>query len=94
MHKRLKILINNIKEVFSLEFLDKISKKTKFTRRRGKLTPETFLAFNTFLSEDMCSKSLSTLSARFAAKYNLEISPQANNIHFKSFIGIDDYYFY
>jgi|GEM_PF-1973613 len=65
--KRLKILINNIKEVFSLEFLDKFSKKTKFIRRRGELTPETFLAFNTFLNEDMCSKSLSALCARFAS---------------------------
>jgi hypothetical protein len=75
MHKILKILINNIKEVFSLELLDKLSKKTKFIRRRSKITAGIFLAFNTFLSEDMCSKSLSTLSARFAAKYNLEISP-------------------
>ena len=85
MHKRLKILINNIKEVFSLELLDKLSKKTKFIRRRSKITAETFLAFNSFLSEDMCSKSLSTLSARFAAKYNLEISPQAINERFNEY---------
>lgn len=33
----------------------------------------------------MCSKSLSTLSARFAAKYNLEISPQAINERFNEY---------
>ena len=85
MHKRLKILINNIKEVFSLEFLDKLSKKTKFIRRRSKITAETFLAFNTFLSEDMCSKSLSALCARFASQYNLEISPQALNERYNEY---------
>lgn len=85
MHKRLKILINNIKEVFSLKLLDKLSKKTKFVRRRSKITAETFLAFNTFLSEDICSKSLSTLSARLAAQYNLEISPQALNERFNEY---------
>lgn len=82
MHKRLKILINNLKEVFSLHLLEKLSKKTKFIRRKSKITAETFLAFNTFLSEDMCSKSLSILSSRLAAQYNLEISPQALNQRF------------
>ena len=42
MHKRLKILINNIKEVFSFELLDKLKKKTKFIRRRSKITAEIF----------------------------------------------------
>jgi hypothetical protein len=37
MHKRLKILINNIKEVFSFELLDKFSKKTKFLEEEVKL---------------------------------------------------------
>jgi hypothetical protein len=37
MHKRLKIPTNNVKEVFSLELLNKLSKNTKFIRRRIKI---------------------------------------------------------
>ena len=38
MHKRLKILINNIKEIFSIEFLDRPSKKIGFIKRKSKIT--------------------------------------------------------
>lgn len=82
MHKRLKILINNVKEIFSIQFLDKLSKKTGFVKRKSKLNAETFLAFNTFLSDDLCDKSLSTLCGRLAAQYNISISPQALNKRF------------
>ena len=46
MYKRLKILINNIKELFSIEFLDKLSKKTGFVKRKSKLNAEIFLALS------------------------------------------------
>lgn len=82
MHKRLKILINNVKEIFSIQFLDRLSKKTGFVKRKSKLNAETFLAFNTFLSDDLCDKSLSTLCGRLAAQYNISISPQALNKRF------------
>jgi len=82
MHKRLKILINNVKEIFSTEFLNRLSKKTGFVKRKSKLNAETFLAFNTFSSDDLCDKSLSTLCARLAAQYNISISPQALNERF------------
>jgi hypothetical protein len=82
MHKRLKILINNVKEIFSIEFLNRLSKKTGFVKRKSKLNAETFLAFNTFSSDDLCDKSLSTLCARLAAQYNISISPQALNERF------------
>lgn len=77
MHKRLKLLIKNIKEIFSIQFLDRLSKKSGFVKRKSKLNAEIFLAFNTFLSSDMCDKSLSTLCGRLAAQYNISISPQA-----------------
>lgn len=82
MHKRLKILINNVKEIFSIEFLNTLSKKTGFVKRKSKLNAETFLAFNTFSSDDLCDKSLSTLCGRLAAQYNISISPQALNERF------------
>jgi len=82
MHKRLKKIIEHTKSVFSIEFLEKLSKKTNFIKRKDKITAETFLAFNTFSSEDMCDKSLATLCGRFASQYNIEISPQALNERF------------
>ena len=82
MHKRLKILINNIKEIFSIEFLEKLSRKTGFVKRKSKIDAQIFLALNTFSSYDMCDKSLSTLCGRLAAQYNTSISPQALNERF------------
>jgi len=82
MHKRLKILINNIKEIFSIEFLEKLSRKTGFVKRKSKIDAQTFLSLNTFSSYDMCDKSLSTLCGRLAAQYNTSISPQALNERF------------
>ena len=35
MHKKLKNLIRNTKEIFSQEFLDKIARKTGFIKRNG-----------------------------------------------------------
>ena len=85
MHKRLKHLINNVKEIFSTEFLDRLSKDTGFIKRKSKINAQTFLAFNTFLSNDMCDKSLSTLCGRLAAQYNISISPQALNERFNEY---------
>lgn len=59
-----------------------MSKKTGFVKRKGKLDAETFLSFNTFSSDDLCDKSLSTLCGRLAAQYNISISPQALNERF------------
>jgi hypothetical protein len=67
MHKRLKTLIKNVKEIFSIEYLDKVSKKTGFVKRKGRINAKTFLSCNTFDSGNLCDKSLSTLSGRLAA---------------------------
>ncbi len=82
MHKRLKNLITNVKEVFSTELIDKVSKKTGFVKRKSKMDATTFLSFNTFMSSDMCDKSLATLCGRLSAQYNLSISPQSLNERF------------
>ena len=43
------------------EFIERLSKKVGFIKRKGNLCAEDFLAFNIFLGEDMCETSLSTL---------------------------------
>jgi len=48
IHKKLKNLIRNTKEIFSQKLLDKISRKTGFVKRNGKIDASTFLAFNIF----------------------------------------------
>ena len=82
MHKKLKNLIRNTQEIFSQEFLDKIARKTGFIKRNGKIDASTFLAFNIFLSHEMCDKSLATLCGKLAANYGILLSPQALNERF------------
>lgn len=84
MHKRLKKLIKNTKEIFSQELIDKVARKTGFIKRNGKIDASTFLAFNILLSNDMCNKSLSNLCGRLAANYGVSISPQALNERFNN----------
>jgi len=82
IHKRLRKMIRNINQLFSQELLDEISRDTGFITRKGKIDAATFLSFNSFLSEDMCEKSLATLSSRLSSYYNISISPQALNERF------------
>ena len=79
MNSKLKKSVKTIKEIFSLDYIKEVSKKTKFFQRKGKLTPEDFLAFNIFSSHDMCEKSLSDLCSRLDFQFDLSISPQALN---------------
>ena len=79
MNSKLKKSVKTIKETFSLDYIKETSKKTKFFQRKGKLSPEDFLAFNIFSSQDMCEKSLSNLCARLDSQFNVSISPQALN---------------
>lgn len=82
MHKKLKQDIKNINKIFAAKFLDKVSKKTGFVKRSGKITTETFLALNVFSGEDLCKKSLSELCGRLDVQYNIQVSPQALNERF------------
>ncbi|MGL4848339.1 MAG: IS4 family transposase [Clostridium sp.] len=82
MHKRLKKLIKNTNELFTDENINQLARKTGFVKRNSKLDAESFLAFNIFKSNDLCSKSLNTLCGRLAATYNINISPQALNSRF------------
>ena len=82
MHEKLKHLIRISKELFSLDYIDKLSKNSGFTKRKGKLSAKDLLAFNIFSSEDMCTKSLSTLCARFEAQFGILMLPQSLNERF------------
>ncbi len=85
MHKRLKQLIKIIKEIFTSEYLDKISRKTKFVQRKSTITANDFLALNIFSSHDMCDKSLSTLCSRLESQFGILVSPQALNDRYNKY---------
>lgn len=85
MHKKLKNLIKNIKETFSLEFINKISRKTKFVQREADITAENFLAFNIFYGYDICEKSLSRLCSRLDCEFGVLVSKQALNERFNKY---------
>ena len=82
MHKRLIKIIRNTKQLFSHEVLEQIARDTGFITRRGKIDASTFLSFNSFLSDDICEQSLSTLCTRLSSHYNISLSPQALNERF------------
>ncbi|MPQ44526.1 hypothetical protein [Clostridium tarantellae] len=58
MHEKLKYLIEKSKELFSSDFIDNLSKKSKFTKRKGKISAEKFMAFSIFSGEDLCRGSI------------------------------------
>lgn len=77
MNKRLKQLLKSLKELYESETIKNIALKTKFMKRKGKLTPEVFLSLCLFEGEDLCRSSLLQLSSRLEAKEEITISPQA-----------------
>jgi len=42
MNKRIKILLKSLKEVYSTQIIEKAALKTKFMKRKSKITPEIF----------------------------------------------------
>lgn len=64
MHKRVKHLIKNLKEVFNSQYINEVAKNTKFIQRKSDITTQDFLAFNVFYGEDICSAPLSKLEGK------------------------------
>ena len=58
MSKRLQYLTILLKDVFSPEIINSIALKTKFKIRKGKLTPEMFVALCVLYGKDLCQSSL------------------------------------
>ncbi|MPQ45052.1 hypothetical protein [Clostridium tarantellae] len=75
MYEKLKHFIEKYKELFSSDFIDNFSKKSKFTKRKGKISADKFMAFSIFFDEDLCIKSLSSLCARLEVQFGIIISP-------------------
>jgi hypothetical protein len=82
IQKRLRKIIRDTKQLFSLEFLDKVARETGFIARKGKIDAATFLSFNSFLGEDICENTLSGLISKLSSNYKILLSPQALNERF------------
>ena len=82
MHNKLKSLIKNTKEIFTVEIIDKIARKTQFVKRKSPITSEDFLAFNIFHGDDICESSLSQLASKYDAVFGVLVSKQALNDRF------------
>ncbi|MEG1990400.1 MAG: IS4 family transposase [Clostridia bacterium] len=77
MHKRIKHLIKNMKDVFNVDEINKIAKETKFVQRKSNITARDFLVFNVFHGEDICSAPLTQLISKYDLLFDTQISKQA-----------------
>jgi len=77
MNKRLKQLLKILKELYSIDVINKIALKTKFVKRESKITPEIFLSLCLFSGEDLCRSTLLQLSTRIGSLEDITLSPQA-----------------
>jgi len=77
MNKRLKQLLKILKELYSIDVINKIALKTKFVKRESKITPEIFLSLCLFSGEDLCRSTLLQLSTRISSLEDITLSPQA-----------------
>lgn len=80
MHKKLKHLIKNIKDVFDIDEINKIAKDTKFVQRKSSIKSKDFLTHG----EDICSAPLSQLASRYDALFDIQISKQALDKRFNA----------
>lgn len=77
MNKRIKQLLRSLKELYSIQVIEEVAHKTKFMKRKSKITPEIFLSLCLFGGEDLCRSSLLQLKSRLEAKEGITVSPQA-----------------
>ncbi|MBU3092737.1 hypothetical protein KPL35_11690 [Clostridium sp. CF011] len=62
MHKKIRMIIKNIQNLYNSETIKRMAEKHLFTKRKGKLSAENFLNLCTFKGEDLCSyKPIGTL---------------------------------
>lgn len=80
--QRIKQLIQKLKELFLLEVIQKIARKTKFIQRESKFNAETFVSLCTFSNDDLCINSLSQLCCKLAANNDITISAEGLNERF------------
>ena len=77
MNKGLKKLLKILKELYSIDVINKIASNTNFVKRESKITPEIFLSLCLFSGEDLCRSTLLQLSTRIGSIEDITLSPQA-----------------
>lgn len=85
MHKRIKHLIKNMKDVFNIDEINEIAKDTKFVQRKSNITAKDFLTLNVFHGEEICSAPLSQLASKYDALFDTQISKQALDKRFNKY---------
>jgi hypothetical protein len=85
MSKMVRKLIECLRLTFSLEFIDKVARRTKFVQRESTLTAQKFISLCAFYKDSICETSLSKLCSIVAAEENIIISPQALNERFNEY---------
>ena len=84
MHKRIRMLIDNIKYVLNTEMLKKMAIKTKFLQNDSKFTPEKFISLCVFSNKHLTESSLDELSTWLRINENLSITKQGTNNRFNN----------
>lgn len=85
MHKKIKHLIKNLKNVFDVDEINKIAKETKFVQRKSSINAKDFLAFNVFHGADICSAPLSQLASKYDVVFDTQVSKQALDKRFNKY---------
>jgi len=82
--EKIKRIIHNLEQLYSLNRVEKIAEKYLFIRRKAKVTAKSFLNLCTFKGENLCSSSLSILCSNLEANEKISISPQALSKRFNT----------
>ncbi|MGL6167701.1 MAG: IS4 family transposase, partial [Fusobacteriaceae bacterium] len=85
VENKLKHLVKGLKDVFSVDEINKIAKESKFLQRKSSIKPEEFLIFNTLHGEDLCKTPLSQLASRYDVIFDKQVSKQAIDKRFNNF---------
>ena len=84
MNKGLKLLLKNLKELYTSVNIKKMALNTKFMKRESKITPEIFLSLCLFSGEDLCKSTLLELRTRLDNNEDITVSPQAIDQRFNT----------
>ncbi len=85
MNEKFKYLSKNLKKVFDVGEINKITKYIKFIKRKGNITAEDFLIFNIFYGDNLCKSSLSLLASKYYLLFDTPISKQALDKRFNEY---------
>jgi hypothetical protein len=68
MSKMVRKLIECLRQAFTLEFINKVARETKFVQRESTLTAQKFISLCAFYKDSICKTSLSNLCSIIASK--------------------------